>query len=178
MLQNGQIQLRGLEATDLPDRHRWLNDPEVTRYFTHLGAAPLAYSQLLKWYQSLNPNQEIHFAVDTLDQIHIGGAQLKSIDWKNRNAELGLFIGDPQFRGRGMGQQITRLLTGYGFDTLNLHRLWLRVDETNHAAVHCYSKCDFRAEGCFRDEVFRDGIYHSTILMSLLENEWRERANA
>lgn len=174
MLQNSQIQLRGLEATDLPDRQRWLNDPEVTRYFTNLGATPLTSHQLLQWYQSLNPNSEIHFAVYTLGSIHIGGAQLKSIDWKNRHAELGLFIGEPQFRGRGLGQQITRLLTGYGFDTLNLHRIWLRVDEANQAAVHCYCKCGFQEEGRFRDEVFRDGTYHSTIFMSFLANEWRE----
>lgn len=175
MLQNSQIQLRGLETTDLPDRHRWLNDLQTTRYFTHLGAMPLPYSQLLQWYQSLNPSREIHFAVDTLDPLHIGGAQLKSIDWQNRHAELGLFIGEPRFRGRGLGQQITRLLTRYGFDTLNLHRIWLRVDEANQAAVHCYSQCGFRAEGRFRDEVFRDGAYHSALIMSLLETEWQER---
>lgn len=177
MQTGGQIVLRGLEPADLPDRHRWLNDPEVTRYFTTLGATPLSFPQLTQWYQSLDSRTEIHFAVYTPEALHIGGAQLKSIDWKNRSAELGLFIGEPQFRGRGLGQQITRRLAGYGFDTLNLHRLWLRVDEANQAAIHCYLKCGFQKEGRFRDEVFRAGTYHSALVMSLLEDEWQKRVN-
>jgi RimJ/RimL family protein N-acetyltransferase len=172
MTDDSHVYLKTLAATDLADRHRWLNDREITQYFTTLGALPLPYEKLLQWYQNLNSEREIHFSVFTNSDQHIGGAQLKSIDWKNRSAEFGLFIGEKSFWGKGYCQAITRLLVSYGFETLNLHRLWLRVDAQNKAAFHCYEKCGFRKEGLFRNEVFRQGIYHDSIVMSILAAEW------
>ena len=32
----------------------------------------------------------------------------------------------------------------------------------------------FREEGIMRDAIYRDGAYHSLVLMSLLESEYRE----
>lgn len=174
MLQNDFVCLKGLAQTDLPDRFRWLNNPDTTRFFTNLGAIPITRDSLANWYDKTRQNShEVHFAVYTPVDIHIGGAQLKSIDWKNRSAELGLFIGETEYRGKGLGQQITLLLAEYGFETLNLHRIWLRVDQSNHAALRCYQKCGFEEEGRFRDEVFREGKYHDSIVMSLLEPQWR-----
>jgi RimJ/RimL family protein N-acetyltransferase len=174
---NDCLCLKGLEPTDLPDRQRWLNDPDTTRYFTNLGATPLTQEALRQWYEKLASaaHKELHFSVYTLTGQHIGGAQLKNLDWKNRSTELGLFIGEKDYRGQGLGQQITRLLLNYGFSTLNLYRLWLRVDAANMAALRFYEKCGLQREGIFRAEVFRNGGYHDSIVMSILEPEWREK---
>lgn len=177
IVRGNRLIIKGLEREDLHDRHQWLNDPEITRYFTNLGSIPLSETDLLKWYDNISTRklQELHFAIFTGDCKHIGGAQLKSIDWKNRNAELGLFIGEKSEWGRGYGTEATGMLIHYGFDELNLHRLWLRVDEENLAALKCYQKSGMTQEGIFRDEVFREGAYHHSIIMSILRDEYLQK---
>ena len=44
---------------------------------------------------------------------------------------------------------------------------------TNDRARHVYENFGFRKEGIMRDVIYRDGAYHSLVLMSLLETEYR-----
>lgn len=168
MLTNDHIILKALELHDLADRYRWLNDPDVTRFFTNLGAIPLTENSLRQWYDGISHQRDVHFSIYKTDGKHIGGAQLKSIDWRNRNAELGIFIGSKEEWGKGYCSQATDLLVKYAFGTLNLHRVWLRVDSENIAAVSCYEKVGFIKEGVFTEEVYRDQRYHDSIVMSII----------
>lgn len=173
ILIGSRVELRGVEAADLDDRYRWLNNPDIVRYFTNLAKLPLTRSQLANWHEKTFKNErELHFSVYTMHHQHIGGAQLKEIDWLNRSAEFGLFIGETEYWAKGYGMEITRLILTYAFETLNLHRVCLRVDKDNAAAVRCYQKCGLKQEGIFREEVFRDGKYHDSMIMSILKKEW------
>ncbi len=174
----GNIIIKGLESDDMKERHLWLNDPEVTRYFTNLGSIPLSKTDLEKWYEHISQkkSQELHFSICTKESQHIGGAQIKSIDWKNRNAEMGIFIGDKNEWGKGYGTDAAKSLIRFGFYELNLHRLWLRVDSENLAALKCYQKAGFLQEGIFREEVFRNGCFHDTIVMSILSTWTSQKA--
>ncbi|MDR0861894.1 MAG: GNAT family N-acetyltransferase [Oscillospiraceae bacterium] len=40
--------------------------------------------------------------------------------------------------------------------------------------LRCYEKCGFRREGVLRESARIDGAWHADIIMSILENEWRE----
>jgi RimJ/RimL family protein N-acetyltransferase len=174
ILHGKSIVIKGLERENLPDRHSWLNNLEITKYFTNLGSFPLSETNLAKWYENLDNKklQELHFSIFSGESKHIGGAQLKSFDWKNRSAELGIFIGEKSEWGKGYGTEATDLLIHYGFNELNLHRIWLRVDMDNLAAIKCYQKTGFTKEGIFREEVYREGCFHNSIVMSILSCEY------
>ena len=66
------------------------------------------------------------------------------------------------------------LILKHGFENLNLHRLWLRVFETNLRAVRSYEKAGFTKEGKFRQAQFIDGIYVDVMIMSVLKTEWQD----
>ncbi len=175
VLKGKKVILRGVEPEDLPDRHRWLNDREVTHFFTTLGSYHLSLEQLQKWLDECSRrHNELHFSIDTAAGKHIGGAQLKGIDWRNRHAELGIFIGEKEEWGKGYCSEAVALLLHYAFDTLNLHRIWLRVDAENTGAIRCYEKAGFSREGVFREEVYREGKYNDTLILSILEREYRQ----
>lgn len=176
MIAGNRIYLKSLEREDLKDRLVWLSDPEVTRYFTNLGSVPVSEADMQKWFENSGAKkmQEMHFSIYTVDHQHIGGAQMKEIDWRNRSAEIGLFIGVKEQWGQGYGTEITGLLIKYAFLTLNLNRVWLRVGAGNCGAIQCYRKCGFVQEGVFRQEVYRDGVYHDSIVMSILQPEYEK----
>jgi ribosomal-protein-alanine N-acetyltransferase len=57
-----------------------------------------------------------------------------------------------------------------------LHRIDLKVLEYNKRGIRCYEKCGFKLDGVLRDSAFIEGKYHSDLIMSILEDEWRNES--
>jgi RimJ/RimL family protein N-acetyltransferase len=73
---------------------------------------------------------------------------------------------------QGVGRFMLSGILDYVFGQLKAHRLWLDVFETNLRAQHVYESLGFRREGILREAIFRDGDFHTQILMSILEREY------
>jgi RimJ/RimL family protein N-acetyltransferase len=65
-----------------------------------------------------------------------------------------------------------RLLLRHGFATLNLNRIFLRVDAENLGGIRAYQKAGFIQEACLREADFREGKYCAELIMSVLHSEW------
>ena len=98
----------------------------------------------------------------------VGSVYLRDIDKTHQKAEYGIFIGEPDARGRGYGSAAAGLMIQYAFEELNLHRLFLRVYAENTQAIRSYEKAGFVKEAHLRDDVCIDGKYHDIVLMGIL----------
>jgi diamine N-acetyltransferase len=179
------IQLRAVERTDLPRFVAWLNDPEVT---AGLGLfAPLSLVNEERWFErtiALPPEQQ-PMVIEVLNPLGdnpasmtwfpVGNCSFHEIDWRNRSAEIGIFIGEKAYWNRGIGTRVMRLMVEYGFNTLNLHRIWLRVLANNLRAIRSYEKVGFVHEGCKREAEIKHGHYIDLLLMSILDHEFRQQ---
>ena len=108
--------------------------------------------------------------------MHFGRELLPSAEFRaeaDRHSGFGIVIGDKESWDKGYGTEATTLLVRYAFETLNLNRVWLHVFEENARAVRAYEKAGFRREGLLRQDHYRDGRYHNTIVMGLLRDEWK-----
>lgn len=171
MLQGQHVVLRPIEKDHLPNYVRWLADTEVLMYFGSY--LPMNQSAEENWYENMNQNPAmVSFAVESAGR-HIGGAGLFDINPRNQRAEVGLFIGEKSFWNQGLGQDILRTLVAYGFDYLNLHRIYLRVFPENERAVRAYEKVGFVHEGRFRQTEWRHGRWYDLLVMSILRHEWQ-----
>lgn len=169
-----RLYLRPLEEADIPTCLRWINDPEITR--TLATFRPWNELREREWFQGLYKDEHnigLAIALKENDK-HIGNIGLHGLDWKNREAELGIMIGEKDEWDKGYGSEAISLMLEYGFERLNLHRIYLRVYEHNPRAQRCYEKAGFRREGVMRESVFNEGRYWDTIFMGILEREWRE----
>jgi RimJ/RimL family protein N-acetyltransferase len=104
----------------------------------------------------------------------IGACGLR-VDTGNHRASywIGIFVG--ALYGQGLGREITRLVAGWGFGTLGLHRIELEVLTSNERAIRCYEAVGFRREGIRREsELYPDG-WKDFVYMSLLASEWAAR---
>jgi UDP-4-amino-4,6-dideoxy-N-acetyl-beta-L-altrosamine N-acetyltransferase len=171
------IYLRPLEREDAAIVLPWVNDPEVTRHLLLHRPINLKAEEdyIDRLYQS---EQDVHLGIVVRqgDRL-IGGCALHRIDAKNRSASLGIFLGDKEAWGHGHGTEAMRLLVGYGFETLNLNRVWLHVFEDNARAIRCYEKVGFQREGILRQDHFRAGRYWNTVVMGILRDDWRPAAS-
>lgn len=170
MIRGERIVLRAIERRDLPNYVRWLNDPAVLRYFGPY--VPLSLAKEEQWYEEMLQDPSVrNFAVE-FEGKHIGGAGFGHIDGHNASAEVGLFIGLPSLWSQGLGQDVLQTLVRFGFEQMNLHRIYLRVLAENERAIHLYEKVGFRHEGRCRQAEFRYGRYHDMLWMSILREEW------
>jgi [ribosomal protein S5]-alanine N-acetyltransferase len=170
------IYLRPLARSDAGNLVVWVNDEEVTGHL--LLRRPVSLEAEEAFIDGLARSQEdlvVGIALRKSDRL-IGVAGLHRIDWVNRHASFGIFIGDKSEWGKGFGTEATRLMAGVAFDALNLNRVWLHVFQDNCAGIKAYQKVGFRQEGVLRDDTFRKGRYHDTIVMGLLRREWAETA--
>lgn len=110
-------------------------------------------------------------ALRDTDEV-IGDIALQSIDSYNRNANVRIAI-EERFQGKGYGSEALKLMLDYGFGIVNLHRIELNVFAYNERAAHVYEKLGFKKEGVQRDALYYDHEYHDSILMAILEDEFR-----
>ncbi|MDI3298413.1 MAG: GNAT family protein [Bacillota bacterium] len=173
-----RVTLDAVRPDDLPLFARWFRDPGLLALLNPGPAFPGNEEDEQEWYRRMREaraaGREYTFAIRLLDSGRpIGSTTLRLTEPKNRLAEYGIAVADPEARGRGYGLEATRLVLRYGFDELNLHRIELRVFAFNQRAYRMYLRAGFREEGRRREALFRDGRYHDAIWMAILEEEWR-----
>jgi len=178
MIYGKRIRLRAIEREDLPAFVEWLNDPEVIAGLVF--HVPMSLEDEGKWFEGLSnrPAEErpLCIEVKTGEGWHmIGDMGLHNIEWTQRAAEMGIMIGDKSYWNQGYGTEAMTLLLKYGFETLNLNRMYLRVYETNLRAIRAYEKAGFVHEGRLRQALYADGKYHDGLVMSVLRSEWDAR---
>ncbi len=179
MIRFGRVTLRPPRREDLPVFLRWFNDPEVTRFLT-VANLPLNLEMEERWFEEVIARQgkdRYVFSVEDEEGYLIGNVSLSGIDWVNRNAELGIVIGEKGAWGKGYCGEILRAVLGFAFGRLNLHRVYLRVFEPNVRGIRCYEKVGFTLEGRLRQARYFDGRYEDVLLYGILREEFQEEAD-
>lgn len=172
-LRGERILLRPVENEDIPIIARWMNDGEVTRtMFT--GQRPVTLSQAAEEVGKLVGNSaNVVFLVEDLKNHQpIGFAGLYDFHPTVRKAEFRILIGEMSYWDQGYGTEITELVVFYGFDRLNLNRIWLGITSENQRGIRAYEKAGFRQEGVLRQDLYRNSRYYDSIRFSLLREEY------
>lgn len=101
----------------------------------------------------------------------IGFVILVGLKNKNRNIEFRRIV--IKEKGKGYGRMAIQKLKQHSFEKLNCHRFWLDVLETNRRARYLYQSEGFKEEGKLRKCVLINNEYKNLIIMSILENEYK-----
>lgn len=97
----------------------------------------------------------------------IGTIGLSHIDYVNKDAEYGVMIGLMEHLGKGYAQEASYLIIQYGFEVLNLQRIWLEVLLDNRPAINLYQRLGFEREIVLENAVFKDGVYKDVLVMAI-----------
>lgn len=126
-----------------------------------------------EWLENSLKNNDFVFSIIDLkkDEL-IGNCSIMNINQKDRCAEVGIFIGDEEYRSKGYGTEALKLLLDYGFNYLNLNNIELHVMSFNERAINCYKKVGFKEYGRRRESYFLNGKYYDRIGMDILAREF------
>ena len=124
-------------------------------------------------HRSYLADPDVLYLIADLAGQPAGFSILFGITSPHKSVELKrIVVGAP---GKGLGKEMLRLIIRRVFDENGAHRLWLDVFEHNLRAQRAYAAVGFQREGVLREAVFRNDEYHSLILMSILDREYRDR---
>lgn len=158
-----------------PAYQQWLADMDVTRYLLHRHP-PSAKQEEDDLEQAAGDPHRVVWAIALRDDGRpIGATALEKIDWRNRDAESGIMIGDKSHWRRGYASQAMRLRTEYAFLELGLRKVWTGVWMPNEASRRALEKTGYRQCGLMRRHAFADGRWHDVWLAEILRDDW-ERA--
>jgi len=164
------IDLAPVEHEYLPNFCRWSRDPVGIRYL--LLQHPFTMEDEEAWYAQISgsPNDVIWAILR--EGRHIGNIGLHRIDWRNRSAGGGIWIGEICEHGKGFGSEAMALRTRYAFLELGLNKVMTSSIMDNVASRRAAMRAGYHECGIRRQHFYRDGKWHDEWLGEVLRDEW------
>jgi len=179
MLEGKRVILRPIKKEDIELHLKWFNDQEVTQNLLFI--FPLTREKEEKWITETNLSENsVVFAIEVRGEnrkpnFPIGNCGIHSINWVDRDAKIGIAIGEKNYQGMGYGTEAISLLINYAFENLNLNRISSSVISFNEKSLKLHKKLGFRREGIKKKARFKKGRYHDEILFGLLKSKWEKK---
>ncbi len=179
-LKGERIELRKLTLSDASDIHRNLQDKAIIKWTMHI---PWPYKMqdavkfIRKTHYGIRKKTNFTFGIVYKETSRvIGVIRIGDIDWKNKNAEIGYWLGK-KYWGRGLASEAVRLILKFAFEKLKLHKVYAGLFEENIASRKVLEKCGFRLEGTIRESRFRYKKWHNELRFGILESEYKKNTS-
>lgn len=135
------IILRPIQVNDTDNIVKWRNTDFVRNNF--IFRETFTNEMHMNWLKTkVFKGQVVQYIIETKDTTPIGSVYYRDII--DSHAEFGIFIGEKEYLGRGIGQEAMKLFIQYGLDKLGLNTIYLRVIKSNDRALHVYEKIGFK----------------------------------
>jgi [ribosomal protein S5]-alanine N-acetyltransferase len=169
-----RVALRDFTPDDLDETMEIVGDTRVTDFLSFDAKTLSEQTRLLNEQierAQKTPRTEFYLAVESPRRRSVIGFARLGIG-AHRSAKLGYAIRCDAW-GNGFATEAARLLLGFGFDSLGLHRITAACGPENAASCRVLVKLGFTLEGRLRDHVFTNAAWRDSLLYSLLSTEHR-----
>lgn len=166
------IILRPLDKTDLENRIRWFNDPDVRK--TLIVSERFELDKTIGWFEQVQQDDSrVELIIETQQNTAVGIVGLSGISSVHRAAEIYLVIGQKEFWGKGVMLEAECLLIDWAFSSLGLEKIWAEARSENVASVITMRKIGFQIEGTLRCDKIVDGRRIDVLRLGLLKNDFK-----
>ena len=173
MIKGSLTGLRAIEKYDLPQLMEWRNRPELRKFFREVNEINSINQE--KWFNSINDKNSINkmFAIVKIDTNELLGAcGLCYIDWVNKSADFSIYIGyDNLYIDKDYAIESGKLMKDYGFNVLNLHRLWAEIYSLDNIKKEFFDVLGFKLDGELRQTYWYNNQWHNSLFYSLLSSD-------
>lgn len=176
MISGKYVGLRAIEKEDLPQLREWRNNPDLRKFFREI--AEISKTNQEAWFESINSKNSPHkmFAIIKLDTNELMGAcGLCYIDWINRSADFSIYLGyNNLYIDDVYAIEAAKIMRNYGFDILNLHRLWAEIYTLDAQKKAFFNTLGFKLDGELRETYWYDKQWYNSLFYSLLDHETKK----
>jgi RimJ/RimL family protein N-acetyltransferase len=175
MIKGNLIGIRAVESEDLEKFKTWRNNTSFRKNFREVRELN-SFNQDY-WYNKINHSQnDFMFSIVRLeDNVVIGACGLLYINWVIRSADFSFYIGldELYIDESGYADEASKLLITYGFENLNLNKIWMELYEYDEKKLIFFqNKFSFKIDGLLRENCFEEGKYWNSYILSLLNSDY------
>lgn len=174
MIQGERITLRAYQMDDANPLWDSVHKEEINKLTgTHSTFTREMIDGYIENQVKADDDTRASFIIESVDNPRaVGEVVINDIDHDNHSGNIRISLFSEEDLNKGYGSEAMRLMTGYGFKELSLHRISLGVYNFNPRAIRVYEKIGYKREGVMRDALCWDGEYIDEIMMSILAHEW------
>lgn len=171
---NDDYFVRRLNETDLAGPYvSWFENQDVCRFNSH-GKFFKTAAYFRSFYEGLDTEDRVVWAICHKSDGHIGNISLQSISLINRNAEFAILLGDSRHWGKGVARLAGAKLIEHAFAKLNLERIYCGTAASNSAMRSLALALGMVQEGCRRSHLYLDGAWVDLVEYGLLRGDVRD----
>jgi ribosomal-protein-serine acetyltransferase len=104
----------------------------------------------------------------------VGVASYNNINWSNKTAYIGYWLGE-EFQRNGIMTEVAKALTNYAFNELNLNKVEIRAAVGNKKSRSIPERLNFVNEGCIRQAEWLYDHYVDHVVYGILKEEWNKK---
>jgi ribosomal-protein-alanine N-acetyltransferase len=176
LLITNRLQLREFVKEDWQAVLAYQQKPEYLKFYDWTERSAGEVREFVGMFldqQQADPRIKFQLAVTlkTTGQL-IGNCGIRLESVEAREADIGLEL-DPSYWSQGYATEAAQAIMRFGFDHLNLHRIWARSNADNQAAGRVLEKLGMQLEGRLRENEYFKGRWWDTILYAILDSEWK-----
>lgn len=179
LIQGQRIHMVRFESQHLhdPAYYRWLCDQNVVRY---IGRAELingiSFPEITDYVEQLWTNKYCNFfaVFNSVDDKFIGTAKVNSLTERGLRrdiADVGIMIGEREYRGKGLSSDILRATSVFAFDVLNARKLSAGAYAINIPVIKAFLRIGYKIDGTLRQQLQVEDRYCDHVLMSCFKDE-------
>lgn len=165
MILGSVVGLRAIEESDLHQLLQWRNIPEYRLFFREF--RELNMTNQKAWFDKYvmqDMSTQMFGIVELATNELIGACGLCYIDWVNRSADFSIYIGkDNLYIDDFYAIDAAKVMERYGFEELNLHRLWAEIYSIDEKKKVLFNKLGFEQEGIFKETHWTQGKWVDSI---------------
>ncbi|WP_368251835.1 GNAT family N-acetyltransferase [Enterococcus sp. 2201sp1_2201st1_B8_2201SCRN_220225] len=153
--------IRPIEIEDGKFIYTWKKDPTIFKYLGG-GYNPQSLFEVNEFMPQLSKQSSKNkrfMIVNCQNEEPIGLVGLYNINVVHRTCDIGIYIGNRKFQGKGAATIAVKLIEQFAKNYLNLRKITLSVVAENQSAVKFWDKQKYSYVGTMKEERYIDGKY-------------------
>lgn len=176
-IEGKRVRLRKIRKPDAKDIYENAKDKEIARHTTLPHPYRLKHAEefIKKTQKGLRKKEYFELGIELKEEKKIiGMMSLLHVDYENKNAEVGYWVGKRYWR-QGYGKEALDLILDFGFKRLKLARIYARVMHPNKASAKLLEKSGFEYEGRMRKTTLRKGRWMDDLRYAMLKEDYKRK---
>ncbi len=171
-MSDSSIFLRYIEAKDAKQVLDWENNEE--NWAVSENDSPYSIYDILVLIEELQDIQKAKQArwmiCLSINNKAIGNVDLTEIDFKNKQATVGILIADKELRNKGFASEAIRLIEVEAVK-IGVEKLVCTIHQSNKASIALFLKSGFKKIGLQKEPDLKEGDY----IEALLFEKWLKK---
>jgi len=171
-----RLLLRGFQPADAPAVQRLAGSTEVaemTLNIPHPYQDGMAEDWMASHQQDFNSGAGVVFAMVDVQSDNLVGAIGLMITERFKRAELGYWVGHP-FWGRGYATEAAQAVLKYGFEKLQLNKIYATHMTRNPASGRVMQKIGMDQEGVLKQHALKWDQFVDLAAYGILSSAWNK----